>query len=144
MTVIFSIVASAITVHYGLVRGLMIGGISMAATNLIFAYMAHTGADTTVFAAAILLDNFTSAFSTVAFVAFISHLTNRTYTATQYALMASMGNFGRTVFAGGSGLLVDSLNGNWVVFFVITTLMVLPSLALLHRIGKKLNRLFAG
>ena len=143
LTVIFSIVASAITVHYGLVRGLMIGGISMAATNLIFAYMAHTGADTTVFAAAILLDNFTSAFSTVAFVAFISHLTNRTYTATQYALMASMGNFGRTVFAGGSGLLVDSLNGNWVVFFVITTLMVLPSLALLHRIGKKLNRLFA-
>ena len=143
LTVIFSLVASVITVHYGLIRGLMIGGISMAATNLIFAYMAHTGADTTVFAVAIFFDNFTTAFSTVAFVAFISHLTNRAYTATQYALMASMGNFGRTIFASSSGLLVDSLDGNWLVFFVITTLMVIPSLLLLYWISKKLKPLFA-
>ena len=142
LTVVFSIVASVITIHFGLVRGLMIGGISMAATNLIFAYMAHVGPDTTVFAVAIFLDNFTSAFSTVAFVAFISHLTNRAYTATQYALMSSVGNFGRTAFASSSGLLVDSLDGDWVIFFVITALMVIPSLMMLHRVGKKLNRLF--
>ena len=74
LTVIFSLIAGAITVHYGLVRGLLIGGISMAATNLIFAYLAYVGPDTTIFATAIFLDNFTSAFSTVAFVAFISHL----------------------------------------------------------------------
>ncbi|KAA0437696.1 MAG: AmpG family muropeptide MFS transporter, partial [Candidatus Thioglobus sp.] len=85
LTVFFSIVASVITVHYGLVRGLMISGIAMAATNLIFSYLAFVGPNTNVFAAAILLDNFTAAFSTVAFVAFISHLTNRAYTATQYA-----------------------------------------------------------
>ena len=143
LTIAFSIVAGAITVHFGLVRGLMVGGISMAATNLIFAYMAATGPDTAVFATAIFLDNFTSAFSTVAFVAFISHLTSRTYSASQYALMASLGNFGRTLFAGGSGWLVDSLDGDWVVFFVITALMVAPSLLMLYWIAKKLRGMFA-
>lgn len=143
LTVIFSILASAITVHYGLVRGLMISGIAMALTNLIFSYLAYVGPDTTVFAVAILLDNFTAAFSTVAFVAFISHLTNRAYTATQYALMASAGNFGRTLFASSSGLLVDSLNGDWILFFVITALMVIPSLLMLSWIGRKFRHLFA-
>lgn len=142
LTVFFAIVASMITVHYGLIRGLMISGIAMASTNLIFAYMAYVGADTTVFAVAILLDNFTAAFSTVAFVAFISHLTNRAYTATQYALMASAGNFGRTVFASSSGLLVDGLDGNWMVFFIITAVMVVPSLLMLWWISKRLKYLF--
>ncbi len=143
LTVLFSILASIITVHYGLVRGLMISGIAMASTNLIFAYLAYVGSDTTVLAIAILLDNFTAAFSTVAFVAFISHLTNRAYTATQYALMASAGNFGRTVFASGSGLLVDGLNGDWITFFIITALMVIPSLLMLYWIGRKFRYLFA-
>ncbi len=151
LTVFFSIIASMITVHYGLVRGLVISGVAMAATNLMFSYLAIVGADTSVFAAAILLDNFTAAFSTVAFVAFISHLTNRAYTATQYALMASAGNFGRTLFASSSGLLVDSLDGyswveslggDWAVFFVITALMVIPSLLLLLWIGKKFKHIF--
>lgn len=142
LTVFFSLVASAITIHYGLVRGLMISGIAMASTNLIFAYMAYIGPNTTVFATAILLDNFTAAFSTVAFVAFISHLTNRAYTATQYAIMASAGNFGRTVFASSSGLLIDGLGGNWMLFFIITALMVIPSLIILYWIGKKLKYIF--
>ncbi|SFV66186.1 AmpG permease [hydrothermal vent metagenome] len=142
LTIFFSVIASMITVHYGLVRGLMISGVAMASTNLIFAYMAYTGPDTNIFAMAILLDNFTSAFSTVAFVAFISHLTNRAYTATQYALMASAGNFGRTIFASGSGLLVDYLNGDWITFFIITALMVIPSLLMLWWISKKFRGLF--
>ncbi|SFV88001.1 AmpG permease [hydrothermal vent metagenome] len=151
LTVIFSIIASMITVHYGLVRGLMISGVAMASTNLIFSYLAFVGPDTTVFAIAILLDNFTAAFSTVAFVAFISHLTNRAYTATQYALMASVGNFGRTLFAGGSGWMVDSLEaqkwvasfgGEWTVFFAITALMVIPSLIMLVWISKRFKEIF--
>jgi len=141
-TIVFSLLASVLSIHYGLIRGLLIGGVAMAASNLIFAYMAHVGPEESVFAAAILVDNFTSAFSTVAFVAFISHLTNRAYSATQYALMASAGNLGRTLFAGGSGLLVDSLAGDWIAFFVITSLMVIPSLLMLHWIGKKLRYLF--
>jgi PAT family beta-lactamase induction signal transducer AmpG len=74
-------------------------------------------------------------------VAFISHLVNKSYTATQYALMSSMGNLGKTLFASSSGLLVDGLDGNWFVFFIITAVMVVPSLIMLRFIAKKLKNI---
>ena len=142
ITIFFSIIASFISIHYGLIKGLFISGIAMASTNLIFAFMATVGPDTNIFFGAIVLDNFTSAFSTVTFVAFISYLTNRAYSATQYALMASLANFGRTLFASGSGFLIDQLNGNWTLFFIITALMVIPSLLILMFISSSIKKLF--
>jgi PAT family beta-lactamase induction signal transducer AmpG len=141
LTIIFSIVASFFTIRFGLVKGLIIGGVAMASTNVMYAYIALIGPDKDFLALTIFLDNFTSAFSTVAFVAFISHLVNKAYTATQYALLSSMGNLGKTLFASSSGLLIDSLSGNWVIFFIITALMVIPSLLMLGFIAKKLKQL---
>lgn len=138
-TAIFAVICSAFNARFGLVRGLFWGGLAMAATNLLFALMAVVGPDTRLFAVTIILDNFTSAWATVAFVAFISYLTSRTYTATQYALMASLGNLGKTTIAIYSGAMVDGLGGNWALFFVLTSLMVLPSLALLWWMAKRLD-----
>ena len=73
------------------------------------------------------------------FVAFISLLVDRTYTATQYALLASIGTAGRTMLASSSGALVDWLNGDWGTFFIITTLMVIPSLVCLWFIRNKIK-----
>jgi PAT family beta-lactamase induction signal transducer AmpG len=92
-----------------------------------------------LFAVAVIVDNFTTAFATVTFVAFISYLTSRVYTATQYALMASLGNAGRTLLASFSGLMVDDMGGDWALFFLITALMVMPSLLLLLWIGRLLK-----
>jgi len=72
-------------------------------------------------------------------VAFISLLIDRTYTATQYALLASIGTAGRTTLASSSGTLVDWLNGDWGIFFILTAVMVIPSLVLLWIIKDKLN-----
>ena len=71
-------------------------------------------------------------------------LVDLTYTATQYALLASIGTAGRTIFAASSGELVDWLEGDWGTFFVITTLMVLPSLVCLWAIRRQLADLLAG
>ncbi len=71
-------------------------------------------------------------------------LVDRTYTATQYALLASIGTAGRTLFAASSGELVDWLEGDWGTFFVITTLMVIPSLVCLFAIRAKLRDMLAG
>ena len=90
------------------------------------------------------MDDLTSSFATVTFVAFISMLVDRTYTATQYALLASIGTAGRTLFAAASGALVDWLEGDWGTFFVITTLMVLPSLVCLWAIRRRLRDMLAG
>ena len=112
----------------------------MASTNLFFSLLAWVGKSELLFAMAVLLDDLTSAFATVAFVAFISLLVDRTYTATQYALLASIGTAGRTLFAASSGTIVDDwLYGDWGTFFVITAVMVIPSLAILWMIKNKLH-----
>ncbi|TEW49848.1 AmpG family muropeptide MFS transporter [Psychromonas algicola] len=130
-TIFFTLLGSVFNVKFGLVRGLMIGGIAMAASNLMFAWIAKTGPNEYLFLATILVDNFTTAFSTVAFVSFLTMLTGTAFSATQYALLASLGNLGRTTLASFSGELVDFLN-DWSTFFIITALMVVPSLIMLY------------
>jgi PAT family beta-lactamase induction signal transducer AmpG len=138
-TVVFTLIGSAINVRFGVLKGLMVGGIAMGASNLMFALIAEVGPVEWLFAATIIVDNFTTAFSTVAFVAFLTALTGRAFSATQYALLASLGNLGRTTLASFSGTMVDGLDGNWSLFFVITFLMVIPSLVMLWMLRDKLE-----
>jgi PAT family beta-lactamase induction signal transducer AmpG len=137
-TIFFTIIGSMFNVKFGIVRGLMIGGIAMAASNLMFAWIAQTGPSETLFLATIIVDNFTTAFSTVAFVSFLTVLTGQAFSATQYALLASLGNFGRTTLASFSGELVDYLN-DWSLFFIITAVMVIPSLLMLYSLRGYFN-----
>jgi PAT family beta-lactamase induction signal transducer AmpG len=130
-TVGFTLIGGYVAARLGSVRALLYAGIAMASTNLMFTLLAWTGNSIAVFAMAVLLDDLTAAFATVAFVSFISLLVDRRYTATQYALLASIGTLGRTLFASFSGVLVDGLGGNWGLFFIITAVMVIPSLVLL-------------
>ena len=138
-TVLFTLLGGLFAIRSGVVKAMFISGILMAATNLLFAVLAWSGKSELLFAVAVLLDDIAAAFATVAFVAFISLLVDRTYTATQYALLASIGTLGRTTLAASSGELVDWLNGDWGIFFVITTIMVIPSLILLWFIRNKLK-----
>jgi len=138
-TVVFTLLGGLFAIRSGVVKAMFVSGILMACTNLLFAALAWSGKSELLFAVAVLLDDIAAAFATVAFVAFISLLVDRTYTATQYALLASIGTLGRTTLAASSGELVDWLNGDWGIFFVITTVMVIPSLILLWFIRNKLT-----
>lgn len=143
ITIIFSLIGSYVTMRAGIVKGLFIGGSAMAMSNLFFAALAVTGPSVPLLTAAVVVDGFTSAWSTVAFVALISLMTNRAFTASQYALMASIATLGRTLLGSYSGALVDFLDGNWALFFVLTTLMVIPSLLFLWSIRKPIAQLEA-
>ena len=143
-TVAFTILGGLFAIRIGLIKAMFVSGIAMALTNLLFAALAWSGKSEALFAAAVVMDDLTSAFATVTFVAFISMLVDRTYTATQYALLASIGTAGRTLFAASSGELVDWLEGDWGTFFVITTVMVIPSLVCLWLIRSRLADLLAG
>ena len=129
-----------INARFGILRGLVVGGLLMSATNLLFALLAWHP-EKWLFAIAVGADQITTAISTVAFVAFISQLCERAHTATQYAAFASLGNFSRTTLAASSGFLVDALGGDWPFFFVLTTAMVAPSLFLLFALRKRLSPL---
>ena len=138
-TVVFTLIGGFVAMRFGSVKALLYAGIAMASTNILFSVLAWVGPNTGLFAFAIILDDLAAAFSNVAFVAFISLLVDRRYTATQYALLASIGTAGRTFFASSSGLLVDSLGGDWGIFFIITALMVIPALILLWKLGPVLT-----
>ena len=75
------------------------------------------------------VENITGGMGTTAFVAYLSSLCNRSYTATQYALLSSMMAAARTCFASGAGGVVEQTD--WIACFLISTAAAVPSLLLL-------------
>lgn len=138
--VAFSLMGAAVNVRFGALRGLLLGGIAMASANLLYAVMAQVGPIPWLFMVTLLIDNFCQAFATVAVLTFMTYFTSRTYTGTQFALMSAISNFGRTTLAASSGLIIDSMDGNWTLFFIFTTVAVVPSLLLLVWMGRLLRR----
>ncbi len=138
-TVIFTLLGGLFVIRSGVLKAMFFAGIIMASTNLLFSLLAWSDKSELLFAIAVIFDDMAAAFATVAFVAFISLLVDRSYTATQYALLASIGTAGRTTLASSSGALVDWLNGDWGTFFILTALMVIPSLIVLWIIKNKLR-----
>ena len=92
-TVIFTLLGGLFVIRSGVLKAMFLAGILMASTNLLFSLLAWSGKSEILFAIAVIFDDIAAAFATVAFVAFISLLVDRTYTATQYALLASIGRF---------------------------------------------------
>ena len=138
-TVVFTLLGGLFVIRSGVLKAMFLAGIIMASTNLLFSVLAWSEKSELLFAIAVIFDDIAAAFATVAFVAFISLLVDRTYTATQYALLASIGTAGRTTLASSSGALVDWLNGDWGLFFILTALMVIPSLIILWSMKNRLK-----
>ncbi len=138
-TVIFTLLGGLFVIRSGVLKAMFLAGIMMASTNLLFSVLAWSDKSELLFAIAVIFDDIAAAFATVAFVAFISLLVDRSYTATQYALLASIGTAGRTTLASSSGALVDWLNGDWGIFFIMTAIMVIPSLIILWMMRNKLK-----
>jgi PAT family beta-lactamase induction signal transducer AmpG len=113
-----------------LATSLWLGAILQMLSNLAFVWLYYQPPSSWALATAMLLENFTGAIGTVIFIAYISALCrNPLHTATQYALLTALASAGRTVFASGTGFLVDAIG--WPAFFLATTLSALPALALL-------------
>jgi len=123
------ILGGVVLARFGILRGLLICGVLMAASNLVFVIQAWMGPNVAMLAVTIAVENITTGMGTTAFVAYLSSLCNVAYTATQYALLTSFMAFSRTVMSSGSGWLADRVD--WSTFFILTTIAALPGLALL-------------
>lgn len=128
-TIAGGFIGGLIVARIGLLKGLLVCGILMAISNLVFVAQAFVGADRVMLALSISVENVTTGMGITAFVAYMSSLCNVAYTATQYALLTSLMALSRTVLASGAGWLAERVE--WPVFFVLTTLAALPGLALL-------------
>jgi PAT family beta-lactamase induction signal transducer AmpG len=115
---------------------LWLGGVLQMLSNLAFVWLWLQPPAAWALTVAILIENFTGALGTVFFIAYLSALCgNPLHTATQYALLTALASAGRTLFASGTGFLVEAIG--WPAFFVATALSALPALALLHWLQRR-------
>jgi MFS transporter, PAT family, beta-lactamase induction signal transducer AmpG len=113
----------------GIFRALLVCGALQAASNLMYALLVWFGHNLTVLTISIGAENLTGGMASAAFVAYLSRLCSRDFTATQYALMSSLATVGLNVLAASGGWLAQHLG--WIPFFVLSTAACLPALLLL-------------
>jgi PAT family beta-lactamase induction signal transducer AmpG len=129
------LIGGALVNRMGDVRALLLFGLLQSAGNLFYVLQAMAGHDIRALALCVFAENITAGMAATALVAYLSNLCSAGYTATQYALLSSVATLGRTLFMSAGGALADSLG--WVHFFLITTVVTLPALALLWAIGRR-------
>jgi len=128
MTLVGAFLGGALSMRLGVMRVLMLGAVLSAGSNLLFALLSTRGHDLTGLIWVISADNLAGGIATAAFIAYLSSLTNISYSATQYALFSSMMLLLPKFLAGYSGRYVDAFG--YPNFFIATALLGVPVLLL--------------
>lgn len=136
MTLTGAFAGGVVTYRLGVLKSLMLGGFLAACTNLLFCGLAAWGPSRLGLIAVVCVDNLASGLATVAFLAFLSGLTSRDYSATQYALLSSAMVLVPKFLAGFSGVAVDEVG--YSGFFLLTALLGLPVVALIALLIRKM------
>ncbi len=128
MTLVGAFVGGVLALRLGVMRVLMLGAILSAATNLLFAWLSSRGHDVQALVLVVSADNLASGIASAAFIAYLSGLTNVSYSATQYALFSSIMLLAPKWLAGFSGQYVDHFG--YANFFLVTAALGAPVLLL--------------
>jgi PAT family beta-lactamase induction signal transducer AmpG len=123
--------------RFGLGGPLVFGAVILAVTNLSFAGLALVGPDVPLLVMTICADNLAQGFTGTVFIAYLSSLTNISYTATQYALFTSLMVLPGKILSGYSGQIVDAIG--WVSFFVYAALMGVPAVLLAVFVNRRIK-----
>jgi len=119
----------------GIMKGLWIAGIVQMLSNLGFSYLAKIGYDTNVLYAVIFIENFSGGIGDAVFVAYLSSLCNVAFSATQYALLASLATFARSVLVANAGIVAQDIG--WYNFFVFSATLAIPGFVLLFLLMRR-------
>lgn len=131
-TIAGTFLGGLIMLQMGIYRSLWIFGFLQAISTAFFAFLAKVGHSIPVLTAVISFENLSSGMGTAAFVGFMAGLTNKKFTATQYALLTSLMGVPRVLASAPTGYMVDYLG--WASFFIACTLIAIPGMVLLFRI----------
>lgn len=119
----------------GMGRALLISGLMMMLSNLMFMVLAATGNSYWMLVAAIATENVTSGIGLTVFTTYLSGLSSIAYTATQFALLSSFAGVGRTFMAGPAGIIAEKLG--WFGFWGFTVVAAIPGMLLLWVLWRK-------
>ena len=135
MTLLGAFIGGVFVVRYGILRILLLGAILVSLTNLMFALLADNGHSTIGLAIVLSSDNFSGGLASTAFIAYLSSLTNKAYTATQYALFSSIMTLGPKFISGFSGMVIDAQG--YIFFFGYAAALGLPAIFMVLHLMKQ-------
>lgn len=113
----------------GMYQALLLTGVLMMLTNLVFAWLSAGAAEDWRLAVTIGAENFATGLGTTVIIAYYANLCNVNFTATQFALLSSLGNQARTLLGAPSGFVAEAIG--WIEFFIYATVLAIPGLILL-------------
>jgi len=128
MTIFGTSMGGVLVVRYGIMRPLLLGAIIVALTNLLFAVLAVLEPNLYLLAGVVSADNLCGGMASAVFIAYLSSLTNSTYTATQYALFSSLMTLPAKLIGGFSGEIVGGYGYDG--FFIYAALIGVPAIIL--------------
>lgn len=126
MTLLGAFIGGVLVVRYGILRILLLGAVLVSVTNLMFALLAQNGHSLAGLAIVLSSDNFSGGLASTAFIAYLSSLTNKAYTATQYALFSSLMTLGPKFISGFSGMVIDA--EGYIFFFSYAAALGVPAI----------------
>ncbi len=128
-TIIGSLIGGVLMLRQGIYRSLWIFGFLQAISTAGFAILARIGHSISALSAVIAFENLSSGMGTAAYVAFMASITNKKFTATQYALLSSLMGVPRVLVSAPTGFFAKSFG--WENFFIFCTLIAIPGMLLL-------------
>ena len=133
MTILGGFVGGAFALRFGVIRLLYVGATLSALTNLLFIWLYYSGNNLSSLYIVLSLDNFAQGMSLSVFIAFLSSLTNVSFTAIQYAIFSSLMTLLPKVIGGYSGTIVNGIG--YPTFFTFTALIGVPILWLVYKVS---------
>lgn len=128
MSIAGSLLCGVLVVKWGIMKPLLVGAVAVAVTNLLFAGLSTLTPEVSYLVVVISADNISGGFAATAFIAYLSSLTNKAYTATQYALFSSLMTLPGKFISGFSGIVVDGYG--YFSFFVVAASLGIPAILL--------------
>ena len=135
MTLLGAFIGGVITMRLGVLKTLFLGAVLSSATNVLFSVLAHIGHSIEFLMVTVSADNLAAGIASAAFVAYLSSLTNLSFSATQYALFSSLMVLLPKGLAGFSGVMVEATD--YSTFFICTALIGIPVMLLIAYLMRK-------
>lgn len=127
-TILGVTLGGALVTKYGVRRCLFLFGAILAAANSVYVLLATQPKSVLLLASAIGVDNVCGGMVNAASAVFLMSLCNKSFSATQFALLSSASTLIGHLASGASGWLVAAMG--WPTFFVLTIAMAIPGLIL--------------
>lgn len=131
------LVGGMIIFKLGILKSLWVFGVLQALSTAGFSIITFTGPQEWALGLAVIFEDISSGMGSAAFIAYLSTITNKKFTGTQFALLSALATSGRNVFSAAAGVMVQAIG--WAPFFWICALLAIPGMFMLWVIQKNAN-----